>query len=257
MKIKKDVSRIQDSKMSTRTEKSYRQDLEVYFSESVGTNVEKLQNFAKYVPRQALTRFLAKYELFKKVMNVQGVIMECGVLFGGGLMTFAQLSAIFEPVNWQRKIIGFDTFSGFPTVADVDKKTSNSEFMHEGGFAVDSFADLQRSIELFDANRFLDHIPKVTLVKGDVRETIPGYLSENPHTLVSLLYLDFDLYEPTKIAIEHFLPRMPKGAIIAFDELNAPQWPGETVAVMESVGIRNLHIQRFEFDTLISYAILE
>ena len=49
---------------------------------------------------------------------------------------------------------------------------------------------------------------------------------------------------------------MPKGAIVAFDELNAPNWPGETLAVMETIGIRNLRIERFQLDTLISYAIL-
>ena len=82
-------------------------------------------------------------------------------------------------------------------------------------------------------------------------------MHRNPHTIVSLLYLDFDVYEPTRIALENFIPRMPKGAIIAFDELNAPNWPGETLAVLETVGIRNLRIERFQFDTLISYAVLE
>ncbi len=73
---------------------------------------------------------------------------------------------------------------------------------------------------------------------------------------MSLLYLDLDVYEPTKVAIENLLPRMPRGAVIVFDELNAPNWPGETAAVMESVGVRNLSIERFEFDSLISYAVL-
>ena len=251
-----DPSRFTEPDRTTPAEVDLRRQQAAYFDQSLGTSIEKLQNFAKYVPRQSLTRFLSKYELFKKVLNTHGSIVECGVLFGGGLMTFAQLSAILEPIDWQRQIIGFDTFSGFKQVSGIDKQTSTSEFMREGGFAVDAFADLQKCIELFDLNRSLGHIPKVTLVRGDVQQTVPDFLSRNPHTIVSLLYLDFDLYEPTKIALEHFLPRMPKGAIVAFDELNAPNWPGETVAVMEAVGIRNLQIQRFDFDTLISYAIL-
>ena len=45
---------------------------------------------------------------------------------------------------------------------------------------------------------------------------------------MSLLFIDCDLYEPTRAALRAFLPRMPKGAIVAFDELDNPIWPGET-----------------------------
>jgi hypothetical protein len=72
-----------------------------------------------------------------------------------------------------------------------------------------------------------------------------------------MLYLDFDVYEPTKVALETFLPRMPKGAILAFDELNQAAWPGETLAVLETVGLRNLRIQRFPYASGLSYAVLE
>ena len=82
--------------------------LEDYYVGSPGTNVWKLQNFSKYVPRQALTSFITRYELFKMVLNVQGSIAEMGVLAGGSLLSWAQMSSIFEPLNHQRKIIGFD-----------------------------------------------------------------------------------------------------------------------------------------------------
>lgn len=255
----KDVSRIQEGKTTTQQNVDFRVALEEYYKTSGGsqtTNVEKLQNFAKYVPRQSLTRFLAKYELFKKVLHVQGSIVECGVYLGGGLMTFAQLSAIFEPINHQRRIIGFDTFEGFPVIADKDK-TSTSEHLKTGGMSVESFDDIKEAIALYDSNRTLSHIPKVQLIKGDIKETIPQYLKDNPHTVISLLYLDADLYEPTKAALEHCISRMPKGAIIAFDELNADTWPGETLAVLETLGIRNLRIERFPFDTYLSYVVLE
>ena len=72
-----------------------------------------------------------------------------------------------------------------------------------------------------------------------------------------MLYLDFDLYEPTKAAIEAFLPRMPKGSVLAFDELDQQSWPGETLAVLETIGIRNLRIQRFAFASALSFVVLE
>ncbi len=171
-------------------------------------------------------------------------------------MTFAKLSTIFEPVNTQRKIIGFDTFSGFAKLSAEDKK-GTSEFLCEGGLAVDSYNDLLRCVELYDNNRFLPHIPKVELVKGDAVETIPLYVSENQQLVVSMLYLDMDVYAPTKTAIEYFLPRIPKGGIIVFDELNSKNWPGETKAVIDTIGIAKLKIKRFSFDSYLSYAIIE
>jgi len=69
--------------------------------------------------------------------------------------------------------------------------------------------------------------------------------------------MDCDLYEPTKNAIQHFLPRMPKGAILAFDELDNPIWPGETLALLESVGISKLRLQRFERDLHVACAVME
>jgi len=191
----------------------------------------------------------------KKVLNVQGSIIECGVLLGGGLMTFAQLSAILEPINHQRKIIGFDTFSGFPKISESDQK-STSGFAHTGGLAVDSYEDLRDCIRLYDNNRFLNHVPKVELVKGDITVTVPQYLQKNPHLVISLLYLDADVYEPTKVALDKFVPRMPKGSIIAFDELNTKSFVGETLATLESIGINKLKIQRFTFDATKCYAIL-
>jgi hypothetical protein len=50
--------------------------------------------FAKYARRQEITRFLARYEMFKMVQNIQGVIVECGVYSGQGLLSWAQMSAM-------------------------------------------------------------------------------------------------------------------------------------------------------------------
>ena len=242
----------------TNKEAEHRGDLEGYYQRSPGTNTEKLYNFTKYVPRKRLTRFLSRVEIFRQVVDIQGSVVECGVLFGGSLMTWAHASAIFEPLNSQRKVIGFDTFQGFPSLSDKDRTGIAAE-SHVGGFGFggdDIYDDLTECIKLFDRDRQIGHIPKVEIVKGDVVKTIPEYLVANPHTLVSLLHLDVDVYEPTKAALHHFLPRMPKGAIVVFDELNSKLWPGETLALLDEVGIRNVKIQRFSWDTYISYAVL-
>lgn len=240
----------------TEKEKDYATELDEFCRSSGYSPLERAMAFPLYAPRQVMASFLFKYELFKKIVNVHGSVVECGVAFGAGLMAFAQFSAILEPVNYTRRIVGFDSFGGFPEVAGQDVKGGHRH-ARKGGMAVDSHAELQRAVSLFDSNRSVGHIPKVELVKGDALETIPRYVEENSHLVVSLLYLDFDLYEPTKVAIEHFLPRMPRGAVIAFDELAHPQWPGETVAVMEKIGVNKLRIERVPFNSTRSYAVLD
>ena len=246
------------SRSTTRSEKeqSYAARMEQCIADSPFSNLERLQNFSLYTPRQDLTNFLVRYEIFKRALQVQGSIVECGVLHGGGLMAWAQFSAIFEPTNHQRRVVGFDTFSGFPGLAKQDG-ASESEQARLGGLAVDSYDHLRQCIELYDMNRFIGHVPKVELVRGDATKTIPSYVKENPQLIVSLLYLDFDIYEPTLAALKHFLPRMPKGAVIAFDELNLKDWRGESIAVLESLKLREYRIERCSFGSVMSFAQIE
>ena len=253
----KKLSKINDNANFGDRQFEFFKQLEQYFQNSDDSTIDKLINFPKYTTRQTLTNFLAKYEIYKKIQDVNGSIIECGVSFGGGLLSFAHFSSIFEPINYTRKIIGFDTFSGFPTISKEDKTKTPNRQLKKGGYNTNSFDDLKKCIKIFDSNRFINHIPKIELVKGDVSKTIPKYIKDNPHLVVSLLYLDFDLYEPTKVALRNLVPRMPKGSIIAFDEINSEQWPGETLAVLEELKIRNLEIKRFEFTPLMSYAVLE
>lgn len=217
---------------------------------------KKMEAFPKYVRRQNLTRLFAQYEIFKRILPVKGSIIECGVFRGGGLMAWAKMSAILEPVNLTRRIYGFDSFEGFPGLSELDRgKLGNS--IRKGDLYADSFEELQELIQIFDADRFLGHVDKVHLIKGDATRTIPEFVASHPHVLVSLLFLDFDLYDPTCAAIEHFYPRIPKGGIIAFDELDNPLWPGETAAMMEKIGAGNLRLERLEFDPYIAFAVKE
>jgi predicted O-methyltransferase YrrM len=127
----------------------------------------------------------------------------------------------------------------------------------KGEFYANTYEELQALIDEFDKDRFLGHIKKVQLIRGDAIQTIPQFIADNQQLVVSLLFLDFDLYEPTKVALEHFLPRMPKGAVIAFDELDNPIWPGETQALLDTVGINRLNLRRFEWDPYTAYDFIK
>ena len=258
-KVNKGISEynFHEKKARTKRDEEYQVRMVDYFQRSRGTTWDKLVNFTKFVPRQSLTHFLAKYEIFKRIISIHGAIIECGVFLGGGLMTWAQLSAIFEPVYHMGRVIGFDTFEGFSGLSEADYGVEKSDHKKLGGLCVDAYDDLKECVELFDLNRFIGHLPKVELVKGDIRETLPTYITENPHLVVRLLYLDLDIYEPSKVALSQLVPRMPKGAVIVFDELANPWWPGETKAVLEELKLRDLRIERIPFHSAISFTVLD
>lgn len=242
-------------KFRTSEEEAVGKNIERIFSSCPDSVETKLENFPKYVRRQHLKRFLSMYEIFKLTLPVKGSIVECGVFKGFGIMSWAKLSTMLEPENLTRRIYGFDTFAGFPSVSERDANAI--ALPTEGGLYANSYEELQELITEYDRDRFLGHIDKVHLIKGDVAETIPQFIADHPHLVVSLLFLDLDLYEPTKIAIEQFVPRMPKGAVIAFDELDNPLWPGETLALLESLGIGRLRLSRLDWDPYIGFAVLE
>jgi len=239
----------------TTAEREVGKSLENIFVNSLDTIETKLENFPKYVRRQNLKRFLAMYEIFKMVICVKGSIVECGVFRGFSLMSWAKLSSILEPENLTRRVYGFDSFNGFPSVTEMDRSVAGDAAM--GDFQGSSYEELQELIRVYDQDRFLGHIPKVQLIRGDATTSIPDFVKSNSHLLVSLLFLDMDLYEPTKVALEQFIPRMPKGAVLAFDELDNPIWPGETMAFLEKFNINNLKIRRLEWDPYIGYVVLE
>ncbi len=232
--------------------------LKEYISASPTSDFNKFDNFTKYVQTSAISRFLARYEVFKLQLNVPGCILDLGVGRGASLMTWAQISSILEPVNYTREIIGFDTFEGCPELDERDTG-SYSSLVHKGGFSVEEGMqqDIERAIEIYDVNRPLRHLPKVSVIKGDICETLPEFVKDMPHLVVSLIHFDTDLYCPTKTALEVLKDRLPKGAVLLFDELNNKFYPGETLGVLDTIGVSNLKLCRFPWATTVSYAVLE
>jgi len=218
---------------------------------------QRLQTFPRHVRRQDIARFLVKHELFKLSIQTNGSIVECGVFAGGGVVSWLHFSSIYEPYNHTRRIFGFDTFKGFPNIHAKDQGENASEHAKIGAFqSADNIVDeLESLMKIHDHNRPLGHIPKIELICGDANLTIPEFINTKPHILISLLYLDFDIYSPTKTALKNLLPRIPKGGVVAFDELNCAEFPGETQALLEEVDLQNVQLKRFPMDPYISYFI--
>jgi hypothetical protein len=216
-----------------------------------------LDNLGLYINRQNLSRIFFMNTLYQKIIDLQGIICEFGVLWGNNLALFESFRGMYEPYNFARKIVGFDTFEGFQ---NIHAKDGNDEIVRGvGQYAVTKGYEeyLEKILDYHEKQSPITHIKKYELIKGDATETIKKYLENNPETIIALAYFDFDIYKPTKKCLEAILPHLTKGAIIGFDELNWHEFPGETRAFNEVLGINKYKIYKDKNNPRPSYIIYE
>lgn len=213
---------------------------------------EILSNLGVFLTSKNLGRILFFNEIYKTILNHHGSIIEFGVRWGQNLSILSALRGLYEPFNRHRKIIGFDTFDGFK---GVSKKDGKNPSFSDGSFGVPSNYDtyLDTVLSCIDELSPLNHLKKFDLIIGDAQNTIPKYMSDHPETIISLAIFDFDIYKPTKVALEHVKKNITKGSIMVFDELADDVFPGETSALKEVFDINTLEIKRLPFASRVSY----
>jgi hypothetical protein len=216
----------------------------------------KLDNILLYITRQTLSRILLMDELYKKFIDVQGIICEFGVFYGANLALYEAFRGLYEPYNITRKIVGFDTFEGFP---NINEKDGGAEIAREGAYSTTKGYEkyLEQVLLYHEKQSPLSHKKKFELIKGDAAKTAREYFDKYPETIVAFAYFDFDLYEPTKECLEAIIPHLSKGAVIGFDELNHHEFPGETRAFDEVLGINKRIIHRSRINPYTSYILYE
>jgi hypothetical protein len=168
-------------------------------------------------------------DLFAKVSNVSGDVVECGLGEGN---TFAMLAYLVGSENrtTPRTLWGFDSFEGFPNPAEHDASPRNPK---KGEWKVEEAMIRER----FDKSGITSEFPNldVHITKGFLGETLPHF----PDHLIAFLHLDVDLYEGYRDGLEHLYSKVMWGGVIAFDEYREypsdydgkEKWPGCTKAV--------------------------
>ena len=143
------------SEYSTKEQESLNDRKTAYFENSLGSAIDKQQSLMRYMSRQDLAKLLCYADIFNMTSGLAGNIIECGVYYGNGLMTFAKLCSSFEPYNYNCKVIGFDTFEGNQGMSDKDNVSSNLSGLHrfDGGYQANTFDDLTECINIFDQDR--------------------------------------------------------------------------------------------------------
>lgn len=215
------------------------------------------QNAGLFVPPRSLKRLLFLDELYREALPVHGVIMQFGTLWGRDIGIFDSLRTIYEPFNLSRRIVCFDTFEGFPSVHEKDGRDpviAPGQFATTRGYESE-LEDVMRLRQQLDP---LPELQRYEIVKGEAVTQLRAYLERHPETIVSLVYFDLDIYEPTKGALELLKPFVTKGTVMAFDELNFFKAPGETVALKEIYPLDTIRIRRStQYSGTPSYFVIE
>jgi hypothetical protein len=222
--------------------------LDNHFDKYNITKREIWRNFQIYTRRVFLKRFLGHYELFRRTIDLPGDIIELGVYRGVSLMSWANFLEIRNMGDRHKQVFGFDNFTGLSNFDDKDGEMDPRVGKIDKGYDGGVFEEIIRdAISIYDKDRFIPYKPRVILVKGDIEETVPQFIKEHTGLRISLIHFDVDLYRPTKVALEHFWPRVVRGGIVLFDEYGIRPWEGESNAVDEYFADKKIVIRRFDW----------
>lgn len=238
-------------------EKRYFAEISDYFEQSSGTFTEKAHAVARFMPRQSFSYMLARIDVYKRILPLHGSVLDFGIHRGASFFTWLQLNAIYEPYNHNRKFIGFDSFAGFSALGAEDQGGEAISLKKQGGMAYpDGLEEIRRGIELFDLNRPLGHVKNAFVVDGDAVEGLSGYLDEHPETIVAMANFGLGLYRPTFELLSLLKPRLQKGSVLAFEELNQANWPGETKALYDVFAPNEIALRRDPICPHLSYMVV-
>jgi hypothetical protein len=190
-------------------------------------------------------KFIAHYELYKKIINLLGAIVECGLFKGNSFFRLAHFRDLLES-RYSRKLIGFDIFGVFPQTNFEDDKKYLNAFTNSVG---------SNSIELDEINKIMEYKQLVNyeFIKGNINETIVRYCKNNEHLKIALLHIDTDVYEPAVTIFENMYNRVVRGGVIMFGDYGT--FPGETKAVDEFFADKGLIIQKLPMSHIPSFVI--
>jgi len=172
-----------------------------------------------------IAKSIAHYELYKKIVDLPGEVVECGVFKGVSLIRFATYREILES-QFSRKIIGFDAFGKFPDNVSLQ---TDKEFIKN--FETDAGDGISKD-ELENILKY-KKFNNIFLIKGLIPESFDEYFREKPATQISLLHIDVDVYEATKACLDYLYERVVKGGIIVFDDYGLVD--GATKAINEFI----------------------
>jgi hypothetical protein len=152
------------------------------------------------------------YQLMRLTAGVVGDTVECGVYQGAGSYLMAMANRARGDGSLHH---AFDSFEGLSTPTERD-----GNHWQAGALACD-LNSVRSNLEEFGN--------EVRYYQG----WIPSRFSEVADRCFRFVYLDLDLYEPTRDSLAFFYPRLRKGSVLACDDYLMGTCPGVKQAVDE------------------------
>ena len=199
-------------------------------------NVWKAENiFYQKSKIERISKLLFHYEIYKKIQNLDGDFIECGVFKGSSLIRFLTFINLFE--KRKRKVYGFDVFGKFPS----SKRKEDKKFATRHNKNLGNGTDIKVLENLIKKKK----ISNFKLIKGNILNTVKIFLKKRRKFKISLLHLDLDLYVPTKFCLNEFYPFIVKDGIVILDDYKHVS--GATRAINEYVKEKKLQIKKLSF----------
>jgi hypothetical protein len=172
---------------------------------------------------RVIAKLLARQKIFELTHDVPGDVVECGVYRGASLFFWASLIEIFAPQS-ERKVYGFDTFTGFGDNITKDYDKRNVETLT----ASEYFRPRSKE-RLYEVADQLGLRHRIELIAGDIKSSAPDFIAAHPGMRIGFMHLDMDVYDGTLCALEAFYPRVAHGGVVLFDQYGNREW-GESDA---------------------------
>ena len=193
-----------------------------------------------YVRRISMVRFLSHYELFKKIQNLPGDILDLGVSRGVSFFTFHKMLELFNPTDTSRKVIGVDSFEGLQDFSSSDGIQHGVVGKSQGGWSAKGVeSEIMQMLDLHNSDGVLTKT-RGMIYKTRIQDLGTRLAQDRPGMRIALLHLDMDLYEPTLEALRMFWDLGLPGGLVVFDEFALPPWEGETKAWEDFAAERQL-----------------
>ena len=183
---------------------------------SIGLKNEKLffvKNFGAIAGNQSLFKYFKIFEIIISISKLKGDIIELGVWRGNNLIFIKKVADYF---NLKKKIFGYDWFEGLKEFGKNDIKLNKRKYKGNKNFIKKLIEDQKLS--------------KMYLIDDDVKNFETHFDKKQKFCLV---YLDLDLYKPTKKVLEIIDKYLVKNGLIVFDQAQKKEWVGEKKALIE------------------------
>ena len=206
------------------------------------TEDEKERSLGLFIRGSLLARIMATADIYAKIVNKPGVVIDLGTWRGQTAVLCENLRAIYEPLHLNRRIVCFDTFEGYKGFSGKDQATTLHK---EGTYGVggESYASLlSRLLVLHERNNAMGHNHgKHKVIAGDCRLTLPQFFKDCPNEVVSLAFFDVNSYDPSHKSFDVIFERLIPGGIVAFWQLTRDVIPAEAMVYAEQILTKRAH----------------